>query len=89
MDYLASLLHLSLDEELLRLRDAAKQGRDPCAPDDTLALLLACALLVPGLFWLHLRFFCLICPGVFDAYNGLRIVYLLVGRKQQMQQLYD
>lgn len=43
MDYLASLLRLSLDKELLRLRDAAKQGRDPCAPDDTLALLLACA----------------------------------------------
>lgn len=42
-EYLSSLLRLSLDDRLERLRAAAKDCRDPAAPDETLALLLACA----------------------------------------------
>ena len=42
-EYLRSLLHLRQDERLAALREGAKEGRDPCAPDETLQLLLACA----------------------------------------------
>ena len=42
-EYLRSLLHLRQSERLAALREKAKEGRDPCAPDDTLQLLLACA----------------------------------------------
>lgn len=42
-EYLRSLLHLRQSERLAALREGAKEGRDPCAPDDTLQLLLACA----------------------------------------------
>lgn len=42
-EYLRSLLHLRQSECLAALRERAKEGRDPCAPDDTLQLLLACA----------------------------------------------
>lgn len=42
-EYLRSLLHLRQSERLAALRERAKEGRDPCAPDDTLQLLLACA----------------------------------------------
>ena len=42
-EYLRSLLHVRQSERLAALRERAKEGRDPCAPDDTLQLLLACA----------------------------------------------
>ena len=42
-EYLRSLLHVRQSERLAALREGAKEGRDPCAPDDTLQLLLACA----------------------------------------------
>ena len=42
-EYLRSLLHVRQSERLAALREMSKEGRDPCAPDDTLQLLLACA----------------------------------------------
>ena len=41
--YLRSLLRLRQDERLAALREKAKSERDPCAPDETVQLLLACA----------------------------------------------
>ena len=42
-DYLRSLLHLRQEAPLAALRENALTERDPCAPDETLQLLLACA----------------------------------------------
>lgn len=42
MPYIHSLLRLELDARLAALREKAKSERDPCAPDETLQLLLLC-----------------------------------------------
>lgn len=43
MSYIRSLLRLEQDARLAALREKAKSERDPCAPDETLQLLLICA----------------------------------------------
>lgn len=43
MDFIKSLMRPNLDARLLRMRERAKEGRDPSTEDDTLQLLLTIA----------------------------------------------